>query len=118
MFTFIIYYTYPFLISLSSLNERILKVDKNAWLNLIGTIPEDENYIKWSSQDLSTYLMKKMHYFFVPRRSSVHHLYSFWIVADLRSLSGRQLLREALEYVVCNLKIKLYIISYVFSIKI
>ncbi|XP_050455971.1 UDP-glucose:glycoprotein glucosyltransferase isoform X2 [Cataglyphis hispanica] len=92
------------------LNERILKVDKNAWLNLIGTIPEDENYIKWSSQDLSTYLMKKMHYFFVPRRSSVHHLYSFWIVADLRSLSGRQLLREALEYVESNTDARVSII--------
>lgn len=99
---------------LSSLNERILKADKNAWLNLIGTIPENDDYTKWSPQDLSTYLMKKMHYFFVPRRSNVHHLYSFWIVTDLRSLSGRQLLREALEYIVCDLKIKLYII-YVFA---
>lgn len=89
------------------MNERILKVDKNAWLNLIGAVPEDENYTKWSPQDLSSYLMKKMFYFFVPRRSKVHHLYSFWIVADLRSLSGRQLLREALEYVVRDLKIKL-----------
>lgn len=90
------------IILLSRLNERILKVDKNAWLNLIGTIPEDENYTKWASQNLSTYLMKKMHYFFVPRRN-MRHLYSFWVVADLKSLSGRQLLREALEYVVCNL---------------
>lgn len=103
------------IISLSSLNERILKVDKNAWLNLIGTIPEDEDYTKWSAPDLSTYLMTKMHYFFVPRRSNVRHLYSFWIIADLRSLSGRQLLREALEYIVCDLKVKLYIISlYIF----
>ncbi|XP_067203382.1 UDP-glucose:glycoprotein glucosyltransferase isoform X3 [Linepithema humile] len=84
------------------LNERILKVDKNAWLNLIGSIPEDEDYTKWSIQDLSTYLMKKIHYFFVPRRSNTHHLFSFWVVADLKSLSGRQLLREALEYVESN----------------
>jgi UDP-glucose:glycoprotein glucosyltransferase len=83
------------------LNERILKVDKNAWLNLIGTMPDDEDYTKWSSQDLSSYLMKEMHYFFVPRRNNMHHLYSFWIVADFNSLSGRQLLREAIGYVVC-----------------
>lgn len=88
----------------SRLNERILKVDKNAWLNLIGTIPEDTDYTKWSSQNLSTYLMKKMHYFFVPRRN-MRHLYSFWVVADLKSPSGRQLLREALEYIVCNLEL-------------
>ncbi|GAB1859552.1 UDP-glucose:glycoprotein glucosyltransferase [Camponotus japonicus] len=90
------------------LNERILKVDKNAWLNLIGTIPEDDNYR--SPQDLSTYLMKKMLYFFVPRRSNVHHLYSFWIVTDLRSFSGRQLLREALEYVESNTDARISII--------
>lgn len=98
-------------ISHSRLNERILKVDKNAWLNLIGTIPEDDDYTKLSSQNLSTYLMKKMHYFFVPRRN-MRHLYSFWVVADLKSLSGRQLLREALEYVVCNLDF-MYIIMYI-----
>jgi len=82
------------------LNERVLKVDKNAWLNLIGTMPDDEDYTKWSSQDLSSYLMKEMRYFYVPRRNNMHHLYSFWIVADFNSLSGRQLLREAIGYVV------------------
>ncbi|KAL0109124.1 hypothetical protein PUN28_014311 [Cardiocondyla obscurior] len=91
------------------LNERVLKVDKNAWLNLIGTIPEDDNYIKWSSPNLSTYLMKKMNYFFVPRRNT-RHLYSFWVVADLKSLSGRQLLREALEYIESNADARVSII--------
>lgn len=83
-------------------------MDKHAWLNLIGTIPEGEDldYNKWSHQDLSTHLMKKMYYFFVPRRSNTHHMYSFWIVADLKSLLGRQLLREALIYVVSNLRMK------------
>jgi len=99
------------IISFSRLNERILKVDKNAWLNLIGTIPEDDDYTKWASQNLSTYLMKKMHYFFVPRRN-MRHLYSFWVVADLKSLSGRQLLREALEYVVCNLELYFMFLTY------
>ncbi|XP_011860081.1 PREDICTED: UDP-glucose:glycoprotein glucosyltransferase isoform X1 [Vollenhovia emeryi] len=91
------------------LNERILKVDKNAWLNLIGTIPEDDDYTKWSSQNLSTYLMKKMHYLFVPRRN-MRHLYSFWVVANLKSLSGRQLLREALEYVESNTDARISVI--------
>lgn len=87
-------------------------MDKNAWLNLIGSIPEDEDYTKWSIQDLSTYLMKKIHYFFVPRRSNTHHLFSFWIVTDLKSLSGRQLLREALEYVVCVVLLKIKLCVY------
>ncbi|KYM95086.1 UDP-glucose:glycoprotein glucosyltransferase, partial [Cyphomyrmex costatus] len=91
------------------LNERILKVDKNAWLNLIGTVPEDDDYTKWASQNLSTYLMKKMHYLFVPRRN-IRHLYSFWVVADLKSLSGRQLLQEALEYVESNTDARISII--------
>ncbi|XP_011150844.1 UDP-glucose:glycoprotein glucosyltransferase isoform X1 [Harpegnathos saltator] len=92
------------------LNERILKVDKHAWLNLIGTIPEDEDYIKWSHQDLSTYLMKKMYYSFVPRRSNTHHMYSFWVVADLKSLLGRQLLREAFIYIESNTDARISVI--------
>ncbi|XP_011341647.1 UDP-glucose:glycoprotein glucosyltransferase isoform X1 [Ooceraea biroi] len=95
---------------MSRLNERIWKVDKNAWLNLIGTIPENEDYTKWSSQDLSSYLMTKMHYFFVPRRSNTLHQYSFWIVADFNSLLGRQLLREALEYVESNSDVRISVI--------
>ncbi|KAG7199513.1 hypothetical protein KM043_014130 [Ampulex compressa] len=84
------------------LNERILKVDKHTWLNLIGVAPEDENFLKWSPQDLSTWLMKEMHYLYVPRRTTTHHLYSFWVIADLKSAKGRLLLREALEYVETN----------------
>lgn len=86
-----------------------MKVDKNAWLNLIGTIPEDDDYTKWSTQNLSTYLMKKMHYFYVPRRN-MRHLYSFWVVTDLKSLAGRQLLREALEYVVRTIELNFCIL--------
>lgn len=84
------------------LNERILKVDKHSWLNLIGTAPEDNNYTKWSHQDLSSWLMEKMQYLFVPRRSSLYHLYSFWIVTDLRLQAGRKLLEEALIYIESN----------------
>lgn len=97
------------------LNERVLKMDKNKWLNLIGSIPEDEDYIKWSPQDLSTYIMKNMRYFFVPRRSTTHHFYSFWIVTDLKSSAGRQLLREALEYVVRS-KLNLYVHNICYNI--
>ncbi|KAK2578584.1 hypothetical protein KPH14_012016 [Odynerus spinipes] len=84
------------------LNERILKVDKHAWLNLIGTVPEDKDYTKWSHQEMSSWLMEKMKYLFVPRRSSLYHLYSFWIVTDLRLQAGRKLLEEALVYIESN----------------
>lgn len=92
-----------------SLNERILKPEKHTWLNLIGTMPNDEDYNKWSPQDLSTWLMNKMRYIYVPRRTTVHHLYTFWIVTNLNELKGRQLLREALEYIVSDLLYILFI---------
>lgn len=85
-----------------SLNERILKPEKHTWLNLIGTIPNDKDYSKWSPQDLSTWLMDRMRYLYVTRRTSVHHLYTFWVVANLNDAEGRQLLREALEYIVSD----------------
>lgn len=79
-----------------------MKVDKHAWLNLIGTIPEDKDFTKWSPQDASSWLMKNMKYLFISRRSSLHHLYSFWIVTDLRLESSRKILGEALVYIVCK----------------
>lgn len=85
-----------------SLNERILKPEKHTWLNLIGSISNDEDYTKWSPQDLSTWLMNKMRYIYVSRRTSVHHLYTFWIVANLNDPEGRHLLREALDYIVSD----------------
>lgn len=90
-----------------SLNERILKPEKHTWLNLIGTAPSDDDYNKWSPQDLSTWLMNRMRYIHVPRRTNVHHLYTFWIVTDLHDSAGRQLLREALEYIVSELLLSL-----------
>ncbi|XP_047366597.1 UDP-glucose:glycoprotein glucosyltransferase isoform X4 [Vespa velutina] len=84
------------------LNERILKIDKHAWLNLIGIIPEDKDFTKWSHQDASSWLMKNMKYLFISRRTSLHHLYSFWIVTDLRLESSRKLLEEALVYIESN----------------
>ncbi|XP_076247159.1 UDP-glucose-glycoprotein glucosyltransferase isoform X2 [Calliopsis andreniformis] len=88
---------------MTRLNERILKGEKHTWLNLIGTIPNDKDYTQWSPQDLSTWLMNKMHYLFVPRRVNViNHLYSFWVVTDLKDPAGRQLLREALDYIESN----------------
>lgn len=77
-----------------------MKAEKHTWLNLVGTVPDDKDYTKWSPQHFSTWLMSKMRYMFVPRRTNVHHLYSFWVVTDLRKPAGRQLLREALEYIV------------------
>ncbi|CAK9802630.1 UDP-glucose:glycoprotein glucosyltransferase [Anthophora quadrimaculata] len=92
------------------LNERILKPEKHTWLNLIGTIPNDEDYSKWSPQDLSTWLMKKMRYMYIPRRTNVHHLYTFWVVTDLNDSTGRQLLREALDYVESNGDVRITVI--------
>lgn len=96
-----------------SLNERILKPEKHTWLNLVGSIPNDEDYAKWSPQDLSTWLMNKMRYMYVPRRTSVHHLYTFWIVANLNDPDGRRLLREALEYMVSDFS---YLFLYMHSL--
>ncbi|XP_053979752.1 UDP-glucose:glycoprotein glucosyltransferase isoform X1 [Hylaeus volcanicus] len=92
------------------LNERILKAEKHTWLNLIGTVPNDEDYTKWSPQDLSTWLMNRLRYVFVPRRTSVHHLYSFWVVTNLNDPAGRQLLREALEYIESNADVRVTVI--------
>nr|XP_012149315.1 PREDICTED: UDP-glucose:glycoprotein glucosyltransferase isoform X2 [Megachile rotundata] len=92
------------------LNERILKSEKHTWLNLIGTLPNDEEYTKWSPEDLSTWLMTKLNYLFVPRRTNVHHLYTFWIVTNLNDAKGRQLLREAFEYIESNADVRITII--------
>ncbi|XP_024937212.1 UDP-glucose:glycoprotein glucosyltransferase isoform X2 [Cephus cinctus] len=92
------------------LNERILKVDKSTWLNLVGVPPEDQEYVKWSSQDASAWLMENMRYVSASRRDNMHHLYSLWIVADLKESMGRQLLREALEYVESNADVRASII--------
>lgn len=92
------------------LNERVLKAEKHTWLNLVGTVPDDKDYTKWSPQHFSTWLMSKMRYMFVPRRTNVHHLYSFWVVTDLRKPAGRQLLREALEYIESNADVRITVI--------
>lgn len=46
--------------------------------------------------------MSKLRYIYVPRRTNVRHLYTFWVVTDLNDSTGRQLLREALEYIVSD----------------
>ncbi|XP_076640007.1 UDP-glucose-glycoprotein glucosyltransferase [Colletes latitarsis] len=92
------------------LNVRILKAEKYTWLNLIGTLPKDENYTKWSPQDLTTWLMNRMRYVYVQRRTNVHHLYTFWVVTNLNDPTGRQLLREALEYIESNADVRLSVI--------
>ncbi|XP_031847873.1 UDP-glucose-glycoprotein glucosyltransferase [Nomia melanderi] len=92
------------------LNERILKAEKHTWLNLIGTVPKDEDYSKWSPEDFSTWLMNKSHYLYVPRRTNIHHLYTFWVVTDLNSSAGRLLLREALDYIESNADVRITVI--------
>ncbi|XP_076281321.1 UDP-glucose-glycoprotein glucosyltransferase isoform X2 [Lasioglossum baleicum] len=92
------------------LNERILKAEKHTWLNLIGTTPSDEDHAKWSPEDFSTWLMSRLHYVYVPRRTSIHHLYSFWVVADLKTPAGRVLLREALDYIESNVDVRVTVI--------
>ena len=82
------------------LNERVLKMDKDNWLNLIGTVPQDNDFAKWSPQDTSSWIMEKSRYLYAPRKSIIHHLYSLWIVLDLEDAEGRKLLHETLEYLV------------------
>ncbi|XP_017891944.1 UDP-glucose:glycoprotein glucosyltransferase isoform X2 [Ceratina calcarata] len=93
------------------LNERILKPERHAWLNLIGTVPKDEeDYTRWNPQDLSTWLMNRMRYIYVSRRTTVHHLFTFWVVTNLNDPKGRKLLREALEYVESNADVRVSVI--------
>ena len=54
--------------------------------------------------------MNRMRYVFVPRRTNVHHLYTFWIAADLNDSEGRQLLREAFEYIESNADVRIGVI--------
>lgn len=82
------------------LNERVLKTENSKWLNLIGTVPENTDYKKWSSQDMSTWLMEQIRYLYVPRKNVVNHLYNIWIAVDLELESGRKLLEETLHYLV------------------
>ncbi|XP_034947696.1 UDP-glucose:glycoprotein glucosyltransferase [Chelonus insularis] len=92
------------------LNERILKTDEDQWLNLIGNLPSDDRIDSWNSQDMSTWLMKNSHYLYMPRRSSGRHLYTYWIVADLEDPNGRELLREALDYLESNADVRITLI--------
>ena len=84
------------------LNERVLKMDKDMWLNLIGDVPQNNDYVKWSQQDASSWIMENSRYIFAPRKSVTHHLYSLWIVLDLQEAESRKLLLETLEYLVGN----------------
>ncbi|XP_016841360.1 UDP-glucose:glycoprotein glucosyltransferase isoform X1 [Nasonia vitripennis] len=84
------------------LNERVLKAEKNNWLNLIGSLPTDTDYKKWSSQDISTWLMENLKYLYIPRKTVTNHLYTLWIAADLELPAGRKLMKEALDYLESN----------------
>lgn len=82
------------------LNERILKVDKNKWLNLVGSAQTENQVESLNSQDKSNWLMQQMKYVYVQDNQ---HVYSIWIVVDLHQEAGRTLLREALSYLVIKL---------------
>lgn len=73
------------------------------WLNLIGTVPDNKEFTKWSSEDISSWIMHNAHYLYIPHRTSRNHLYTFWIVTDLNTFLGRKLLGEVLEYIVSSL---------------
>lgn len=85
------------------LNERVLKMDKDMWLNLNGNVPKNTEIIKWSTEDASAWIMKNSRYLYVPRKRTTRHLYSLWIVLDLEEAEGRKLLTETLEYLVKSL---------------
>ncbi|XP_014235480.1 UDP-glucose:glycoprotein glucosyltransferase [Trichogramma pretiosum] len=84
------------------LNERVLKTENNIWLNLIGSIPDNTDYHKWSSQDKSVWLMDNMQYICVSRKNVPSHLYTIWITVNLEEHSGRMLLKETLNYLESN----------------
>ncbi|XP_058805620.1 UDP-glucose:glycoprotein glucosyltransferase [Phymastichus coffea] len=84
------------------LNERVLKGEKDVWLNLIGSVPNDVDYKKWSFQDMSTWLIENTRYVYIPRKTIINHLYTVWIVTDLDLKTGRKLLSEALDYLESN----------------
>ena len=92
------------------MNERVLKVEKSTWLNLIGSVPADEEFLKWSSQDKSSWLLDSMHYLFIPRKSISQHYYTIWIAVDLEVAAGRQLINEVLNYLV--IRISIFILHY------
>lgn len=84
------------------LNERVLKMDKDMWLQLNGNVPKDKEFTKWSKEDSSAWVMENSRYLYVSRKSATRHLYSLWIVLDLEEADSRKLLAETLEYLVCS----------------
>lgn len=77
------------------------------WLNLISSIPTNDNFAKWSTQEKSAWLLENMHYLYVSRKN-IHHEYTIWIVVDLYLNSGRALLEETLDYLVRKLSYYFY----------
>lgn len=91
------------------LNQRILSVDDPLFLDVSGNAfvnLEDVSALgQLSNADLTATLMANLKYFggkqtyekFMGHRM---HFNSFWIIADLSQPSGRQLLRNALKFMV------------------
>ncbi|XP_043469354.1 UDP-glucose:glycoprotein glucosyltransferase [Leptopilina heterotoma] len=84
------------------LNERVLKMDKDMWMQLNGNVPKDKEFTKWSKEDSSAWVMENSRYLYVSRKSTTRHLYSLWIVLDLEEADSRKLLAETLEYLEGN----------------
>lgn len=88
-----------------------MKDEKDCWLDLIGSVPTDMNFFKWSLQDKSTWLINNIRYLHTPRKIT-NHEYTLWIAVDLEVSSGRKLLKETLDYLVNNLNYTNFIILY------
>ncbi|XP_023247074.1 UDP-glucose:glycoprotein glucosyltransferase [Copidosoma floridanum] len=93
-------------------NERILKPKENCWLNTVGSIPENTYYEKWNSEDLTAWMIKNLQYLYAPKKTAQYHLYTLWLTIDLHLISGRKLLKEALDYLKSNADVRLSVILY------
>lgn len=94
------------------LNDRILNQDKNQYLDVMGCpLAEEIPLTLESFSDLSPrdktatiisrgvqYFMKKQH---VDTTVTALHIITHWIVTDLGTADGRQLLVHALDQMVC-----------------
>lgn len=69
---------------------------------MVGSIPEEIDYKKWSYEETSTWIIENINYLYALRKSNKTHIYTLWIAIDLHLQSGRKLLKEALDYLVKN----------------
>ncbi|XP_055550572.1 UDP-glucose:glycoprotein glucosyltransferase [Wyeomyia smithii] len=89
------------------LNQRILSADEPVFLDISGNaflnLEDVSALAQLSNTDLTATLMNNLKYFggkhtYEKFMGSRLHFNSFWVIADLSKLSGRKLLRNALEF--------------------